>query len=190
MRKIRVRARKLAYVAVVNVYVIADAQLSEATATSRRRREPSSAPAKVRVCRSRRIQWCISTAGAAVISLPLASPLRSLPLFRSGLSSLSLFLSLALVLSFPSLRAAYSRRQAKACTFSTYSVRCADALSAPRAYISVYKAARAIRPHTPNHATHGHPPTPTPTSPFADSRPPLFLPYARKTRPPDTTSYH
>lgn len=29
MRKIRVRARKLAYVAVVNVYVIADAQLSD-----------------------------------------------------------------------------------------------------------------------------------------------------------------
>lgn len=113
------------------------------TATSRRRREPSSAPAKVRVCRSRRIQWCISTAGAAVVSFLLASPRRSLPLFRSGLSSLSL--SLTLALSFLSLRAAYSRRRAKACTLSTYSVRCAGALSA-----RVYKAASPAipTPHT------------------------------------------
>lgn len=78
---------------------------------------------------------------------------RRLPLFRSGIfSSLSLSLALPLALSFPFLRAAYSRRQAKACTLSTYSVRCAGVLSGARVYI---KAAglSAIRPHTPDQST-------------------------------------
>lgn len=42
----------------------------------------------------------------------------------------------------------------------------------PARYPRVYKAAaRAIRPHTPNHATHGHPPT-SPFAPRSPSSPP------------------
>jgi len=144
------------------------------TATSRRRREPSSTPAKVRVCRSQRIQWCISAADA-VISFPLDT---SFSLSSDPVSSLSL----SLALSFSPLRAAYSRRQAKACTLlSTYSVRCAGVLS-----VRVYYKSDCPR-YDPTHQTTQQ--SLPPTLPFVrlllvTRTPPLFfLPYARKTRP-------
>jgi len=60
----------------------------------RRRREPSSGPAKVRVRRPWRIHWCISATGA-VISFPLAHCSPSLPI-RSPLPTPPLFPSLPL----------------------------------------------------------------------------------------------
>lgn len=123
--------------------------------------------------------------GRSVISFPLDA---SFSLSSDPVSSLSL----SLALSFSPLRAAYSHRQAKACTLlSTYSVRCAGVLSVLRVYI------KAAGPrYDPTHQATQRSPSDfallaTPPPSRHSHTPPLFfLPYARKTRrPPDTTPY-
>lgn len=99
MRKIRVRARKLAYVAVVNVYVIADAQRSDGDEPTTPRTVigagesesvPVAADSLVHKHGGRRRHLFPSRVAAPCF----------LPLFLDPVSSLSL----TLILSFPSLR--------------------------------------------------------------------------------------
>lgn len=134
----RRKQRRRVILAVVNVCAIADAQRSDEPTTPRTvidAGESESVPVVADSVVHKRGGRCHLFPSRRVV----------LPLFRSGLLSLALPHPLFLA----PIRAAYSRRQAKACTLlSTYSVRCAGVLSV-RVYI---KRLPAIRPYTPNHA--------------------------------------
>lgn len=168
------RARKLAYVAVVNVYVIADAQLSDGDEPTTPRTVigagesesvPVAADSVVHKHGGRRRHLAPSRVAAP---FPPSLPIRAL-------LSLSLALTLVLCLSRPYGQPTAAGEQKRARSRPIAS-------DVPR-YPRVYKAAaRAIRPHTPNHATHGHPPT----SPFAP-RSPSSLPSVAFVRAKDAT---
>jgi len=104
--------------------------------------------------------------------------------------------------SSPSLSRPYRQpiavgKQKPSCTLSTYSVRCAGVLSGARVYKSGWLV-RDTTPHTRPRSTVSLWETllrPSSTSfscrtSRAPPLEPLFLPYARKTRPPDTTLCH